>query len=379
MLGHAGPQAFQIGLGVAILWDNGRELAGIALDAAPQLAVYAPVPFSISPRAAALPCLRPGAWINSLLSLGSHNSYRPELDGAGLIQQRQRLGDHAAGVEYGHPAIARQLDLGVRQVEFNPYADTLGGRFAALHAQDPARLSIMNRPVAKVLHAPLVDACRLCLTLEDCFSQVNVWSRAHPDHALMVIFVNTKDDGFKNPAIPDPEPYTETSLAVIDASALAVFGRDRIVTPDTVRGSAATLREAVLNGDWPSQTSARGKVLLVLDSNPRVSELYCLGHPSLRGRVMFGLYDAARPEAAIFSIQNPLAEEARIKALVAQGFSVRTRSDADTREARAHDLSRLAAAERSGAQIISADYYPGAPDPLGLKFVVRPAFFDTAH
>lgn len=318
------------------------------------------------------------ARLNSLRALGSHNSYRPELDAAGLIQQRQLLGDHAMGVEYGHPVIARQLDLGIRQVEFDPYADTLGGRFAGPHAQDPARLAIMNRPGAKVLHAPLVDARTLCLTLEDCFTQVADWSRAHPDHALIVIFVNTKDDGFKNPAIPDPEPYTEASLAAIDASARAVFGAERIVTPDTVRGSAATLREAVLNGSWPSQAAARGKVLLVLDSNPRLSELYRLGHASLRGRVMFGLYDEAQPEAAVFNVQNPVVEEARIKALVARGFIVRTRSDADTREARAHDLSRLAAAERSGAQIISTDYYPGAPDPLGLKFVVKPAFFDPA-
>ena len=84
---------------------------------------------------------------------------------------------------------------------------------------------------------------------------------------------------------------------------------------------------------------------------------------------------AAEPEAAVFNIQDPKAEETRIKDLVAQGFMVRTRSDADTREAHAHDQSRLQAALRSGAQIISSDYYPGAPDPLGLRFVVRPSWF----
>jgi hypothetical protein len=56
---------------------------------------------------------------------------------------------------------------------------------------------------------------------------------------------------------------------------------------------------------------------------------------------------------------------------------VRVRSDADTAEARNHDLGRLQSAERSGAQIISTDYYPGAPDPLDLKFVVRPSWFGS--
>jgi hypothetical protein len=95
--------------------------------------------------------------------------------------------------------------------------------------------------------------------------------------------------------------------------------------------------------------------------------------------MMFGLYDAAEPEAAVFNIQDPKAEETRIKELVAQGFLVRTRSDADTREARQHDLGRLQAALRSGAQIISTDYYPGAPDPLQLRFVVTPPWFDTSR
>ena len=80
-------------------------------------------------------------------------------------------------------------------------------------------------------------------------------------------------------------------------------------------------------------------------------------------------------EAAVFNIQDPRPEEARIKALVAQGFLVRTRTDADTTEARNHDLGRLEASVRSGAQIISTDYYPGAPDPLNPKFEVRPPWF----
>jgi len=313
--------------------------------------------------------------INAMRVLGSHNSYRPELDAAALAHQRLVMGERSFGVEYGHPSIKAQLDLGLRQVEFDPYADSAGGVYAAPYAADPVKLAAMKRPGAKVLHAPVVDARTHCLALSDCFGDVAAWSRAHPDHDLIVIFVNTKEEPFNTPAIPNPPLYAESDLAGIDADAIAIFGRERIVTPDDVRGDAASLREAVLAGRWPTQAASRGKVLLVLDSNPRISQLYRQDHVSLKGRVMFGLYDAAEPEAAVFNIQDPKAEEAVIQALVAQGFLVRTRSDADTREARNHDQSRLDAAVRSGAQVISSDYYPGAPDPLGLKFSIAPPWF----
>jgi hypothetical protein len=46
---------------------------------------------------------------------------------------------------------------------------------------------------------------------------------------------------------------------------------------------------------------------------------------------------------------------------VREGYLVRTRADADTREARAEDTSRRQLAFDSGAQFISTDYYE--PDP----------------
>jgi len=86
---------------------------------------------------------------------------------------------------------------------------------------------------------------------------------------------------------------------------------------------------------------------------------------------MFGFYPEDAAEAAIFNIQDPVAEGDTIRRLVGAGFMVRSRADANTVEARTHDLGRLNAAVEAGAQIISTDYYPGAPDPLDLGFVVR--------
>lgn len=87
--------------------------------------------------------------------------------------------------------------------------------------------------------------------------------------------------------------------------------------------------------------------------------------------MMFGLHVETDDEAAVFNIQDPRAEGDRIRRLVGQGFLVRSRSDANTVEARQGDLGRLEAAIAAGAQLISTDYYPGAPDPAGLGFVVQ--------
>ena len=75
------------------------------------------------------------------------------------------------------------------------------------------------------------------------------------------------------------------------------------------------------------------------------------------------------PNAAFFIMNDPKAESAEIKERVKSGFMVRTRADADTREARVQDYTRLEAAIESGAQLISTDYYLGRLSPSG-KFQI---------
>lgn len=299
--------------------------------------------------------------INQIQILGSHNSYRPYPTQAGLEAIRAAAPSEVVKLEYGNPPIADQLDLGLRQLEIDPVADSRGGLFAGLHADDPEALRIMSEPGAKVLHIPVIDAGTHCLTLRLCLQQVRDWSLAHPGHEMIVILINNRDT---------PEPFTVESLDAVDADIGAVFGAD-VITPDSVRGAYSTLREAVRARAWPTTERARGKVLLIHDTNPRLTALYAEGHPSLRGRMMFGLHPENDDEAAVFNIQDPRAEGDTIRRLVSEGFIVRSRADANTVEARAGDTGRLTAAVAAGAQLISTDYYPGAPDPLSLNFVLR--------
>jgi Phosphoinositide phospholipase C, Ca2+-dependent len=86
--------------------------------------------------------------------------------------------------------------------------------------------------------------------------------------------------------------------------------------------------------------------------------------------VMFVTADRPEsPEAAWFKINDPVKEFDRIQRLVRDGFLVRTRADADTRQARANDCSLRDKALASGAQFVSTDY--PEPDRRLTEYSVR--------
>jgi hypothetical protein len=159
-------------------------------------------------------------------------------------------------------------------------------------------------------------------------------------------------------------------LDALDGEIRSVLPGRRLITPDEVRGSAPTLREAVRDRGWPALSAARGRIYILLDVRAAVSDVYRAEHPSLAGRAMFGWYPDDQPESAIQIVQDPLIDGAKIRKWVAEGIIVRTRTDAGTVEARARDFAKARAAVASGAQAVSTDYYPGAPDPLRTGFVV---------
>ncbi len=90
-----------------------------------------------------------------------------------------------------------------------------------------------------------------------------------------------------------------------------------------------------------------------MDQRP-VGPLYLEGHPSLDGRIIFTNAEPGQPDCA-FTEENDGTRDA-IAALVRKGYLVRTRTDADTKEARNGDTARRDAAFGSGAQILSTDY-----------------------
>jgi len=117
----------------------------------------------------------------------------------------------------------------------------------------------------------------------------------------------------------------------------------------------------VRNHGCPALRKSRGKVLFALDSAGPARDAYVAGHPSLEGRVMFTNSPPGTPEAAYVVRNDPIADGGEISDLVARGYLVRTRADADTVQARTGDTTMREAALASGAQFVTTDY--PVPDP----------------
>jgi len=305
--------------------------------------------------------------LNDLLTVGTHNSYKAAIPPAEMAIIAKTSPKAALALDYSHHPLAEQLDAGARQLELDVVYDPDGGRYAhpLLPARlgeklDPAYVAEMQKPGFKVMHVPDIDFRSVCTTFVDCLTQIRTWSRAHPDHAPILITINAKDDN-PTPGGVKPLLFTPEAYDAFDAEVRSVFAPGELITPDDVQGRAPTLRDAVLHDAWPTLAKARGKVLIVLDETPEKVAVYRGGRHSLEGRVMFISTDEASPAAAILILNDPIKDGPRIAADVRAGYVVRTRADADTVEARKDDTAPRDAALASGAQAVSTDYM--TPDP----------------
>ncbi|WP_419255309.1 phosphatidylinositol-specific phospholipase C1-like protein [Caulobacter sp. ErkDOM-YI] len=301
--------------------------------------------------------------MNDLSAVGTHNSYKLAIPADELAAMVAARGPAALGIDYAHRPLAEQLDAGARQLELDVVADPQGGRYGSpLTALgtgatlSPDFAAALAQPGFKVLHIPDVDFRSSCLTFVACISQVKAWSRAHPDHAPILILINAKDGPASFPGGVTPLAFDEKAFDALDAEVRAVFAEADLITPDRVRGQHATLREAVLAKGWPKLGASRGKVFFALDETPEKVAFYRAARRSLEGRAMFVNTDEASPAAAYLTLNDPIAQKDRIAAAVKAGFIVRTRADADTQAARANDISQRIAALSSGAQYVSTDY-----------------------
>ncbi len=213
----------------------------------------------------------------------------------------------------------------------------------------------------EVFHVPGADDSSTCLLFVDCLRTVDNWSVRYPGHLPIYIQVEPKS-GF-TPEVAD------AFIADFEREILSVFSRDRILTPDELRGGAATL-PAALAGGWPTLDKLRGRVYFAFDNRDVVRQAYTHGGQDLNGRLIFVDSDPSDPFGAI-SVQNdPVANAAAIAADALAHLLVRTRSDEDGVQFRANDMSEFQAALVSGAHFISTDF--PAPVAAGPYFITIP-------
>ena len=262
-----------------------------------------------------------GLYINQIQFVGSHNSYKMAMP-EGFVKHLLKLNPKVVeALEYEHVTLAEQLDLGMRKLELDVFYVSDENQFLVGHVQQ-------------------IDMNSNCATLRICLKQVSDWSKNNPFHAPIWISFNAKDEDILG--LPDPETFTPIAFALMDSIIEEVLG-DQLIRP---------LKVAGLN--WPLLSDARGKFIMILDEGGVKRDMYYEGWQQ---RPMFTNAPEGHPAAGIMILNEPIEQFDEIQRLVAAGYMVRTRADADTREARGNDTRRRDAAFASGAQAISTDYY----------------------
>ena len=351
-----------------------RRIASSAALAAALLSLAAAAPLLAQPGADSLK-------INQIQVIGTHNSYHAGIAPSETKIWREKNPDALDSLDYHHHPLPAQFDAGVRQIELDVYADSKGGLYA--HPLGPQMVAkaglppdsnfdpngIMLKPGFKVMHMQDLDYRSVCQPFTACLQQVRAWSHAHPQHIPIFILIETKQEQPRAPYQKVvPEPFTPSVFDALDAEIRSVFPADEIMTPDDVRGSYDTLNEAVLAGNWPTLASARGKVVFLMDQLPMES-VYLVGHPSLRGRVLFTNSTVGQPDAAFVERNEGPVDD--INALVRQGYLVRTRTDEPTKDARTDNTAKRDAMMATGAQILSTDYPSNEPARWAGHYVVE--------
>jgi hypothetical protein len=129
-----------------------------------------------------------------------------------------------------------------------------------------------------------------------------------PNHLPLFINVETKED-----AVADVVPGAGLTSAVLyDADACnkmdeeikSVFGSELagVITPDEIRGSYATLREATIAGNLPTLSQSRGKIFFIMQGG--AEEEYIASHNTLQGRAMFMYTGNKNDDHACFIIKT---------------------------------------------------------------------------
>ncbi|MFN8104854.1 MAG: Ca2+-dependent phosphoinositide-specific phospholipase C [Acidimicrobiia bacterium] len=271
--------------------------------------------------------------LNQVQLMGTHNSYRFEAPWPiSLIP----------ALNYSHAPLDLQLGFeGARKVEIDVYSDHATGPFS-------------------VKHIPLIDQHSSCTELTSCLSVLKTWSDAHPSHAPVFVHIEPKDD--LSPV------KASTRYDDLDAAIRSVMGPGDLITPDDVRGSHATVADALATEGWPAIDDVRGRFLFYLDVGPGpATDRYLDGHPELEDRVAFPAGQDGASWAGVFVVNDPVADFDRIRSLVSAGYIVRTRADSDGKVV----LGEAQAALDSGAQIISTDFpSPGHADRGSYSFTI---------
>ncbi|AYN69549.1 hypothetical protein D1013_00505 [Euzebyella marina] len=303
--------------------------------------------------------------LNDIQIIGSHNSYKIAIEEP-LFNLLLQKDSSLKSLEYEHIPLNDQLNLGLRSLELDVFDDPDGSYYsnpkgldfikekglAPLPFDEEKKL---QEPGLKVFHVQEFDFRSHHLLFKEALEELKIWSSSNIGHTPIIITLNAKDGQI--PQTRKPFPFTAKALKNIDKEIREVFSEEQLIVPDLVRGNFNTLQEAILANGWPNLNDVKNRFMFVLDEGDTKADAYISNFPNLEGAALFVNKEEGNPTSAFRIINDPIKNFDKIKNLVSKGYLVRTRADANTKEARTNDYKRFEKAKNSGAQIITTDYY----------------------
>ena len=276
--------------------------------------------------------------LNDIQILASHNSYKKK--GSDIGKFFIGLGastEEANALKYEYKNFTDQFESGIRSMEID------------------LRL---RKTQFMLTHVPLVDNGSVAPVFSLALEEIALFSENNPNHIPIIILMEIKDDWM----------ILDHALQVIGSDQLEALNilineklGDQLFTPSDMMETNKTLNETIQSTGWPSISELLGKTIFILHPS-NFTQTYYEVDPTLQSLPMFlGVYpDAVDESYASFVVHNNPDVDA-IQALVASGFIVRTRIDAEL----VYEQANYDAAVMSGAQILSSDYTVGRSD-LGV-------------
>lgn len=335
--------------------------------------------------------------LHEIQLIGTHNSYHVAPDDA--VFERMRETGYAESADwtaerlvpalaFSHAPIPEQLSRGVRVLELDVHDDPEGGRFAspgflralrpdvvaALAPVDPG--GELERPGFKVFHAADTDVRSTCLRFAKCLEEIRDWSDAHPGHVPIIIQIETKE-GRKPPLADAYEPaeasaFDDASWTRLHEEILGVFPKERLFLPAELQGGFASVNAAVRRDGWPTVAELRGRVIFMLLDDPEPQAAYADFTSRGAQPILFRSIGVDDPGTAWLMRSQP--DGSAFRPLLAAGFLIYTRADANSVEPGLGDRSRANVAMESGAQLISTDYPWPAPGMGSYEVSFRGVF-----
>ncbi|MEO1277395.1 MAG: Ca2+-dependent phosphoinositide-specific phospholipase C, partial [Planctomycetota bacterium] len=270
--------------------------------------------------------------LNQIQVIGTHNSYKQAVQPE-LFEIMLTHDPRSESLDYAHPPIPEQLDLGVRNLELDLYNDPQGGHYRRPFGHiilrgigvEPlpfGKHDEMSQPGFKVMHECNFDYQSHEMTFAGTLDRMREWSEANPGHLPIFVTMNLKGGGSPAPGGIDAIEWDKPAMRELDRTLIRTLGRDNLIAPDDVRGGHSTLVDALEHEGWPTIDEVRGRFLFVVDHGGSIRNMYVDGNERMAGRPMFTSGPEGAPYGVFHIINDPKRDQERIARLVASGHVV---------------------------------------------------------